>query len=105
MIDIGNIISAIAGALVGSGGILFFRQTRDSKIIENMSRLASEWEKLYREQKTEKREDSDKIEKLSIQVAHLTGEMEILKADKTNLTRYKCINIECEKRNPPIKND
>lgn len=105
MMNISTIISAIGGVLVGSGGVLFFRQTRDSKIIDNTSRLAAEWEKLYREQKTEKREYSDKIENLSIQVAHLTGEVEILKADKTNLTRYKCINIECEKRNPPINNN
>lgn len=103
--DIVAIISAIGGTLIGGGGVLFYKQNKNAKIIENESALVKEWEKLYNEEKTKREVNSDKLEQLSVEVAKLRAEVEMLKADKSNLQYYKCVNVECEKRNPPIKNN
>lgn len=100
-----SLISAVGGLLIGGGGVLFYRQNKAAKVIDNESRLALEWEKLYQEQKTKREENSAKLEKLADEVARLRAEVEMLKADKSTLQHYKCINIDCDKRNPPINNN
>lgn len=101
--DIVALISAIGGTLLGGGSVLFYNQNKKAKIIQNESALVKEWEKLYNEEKSKRETNSDKLEALTVEVAKLRAEVEMLKADKSNLQYYKCVNIECEKRNPPIK--
>lgn len=103
--DIVALISAIGGTLLGGGSVLFYKQNKNAKIIENESALVKEWEKLYYEEKHKREVNSDKLEQLSVEVAKLRAEVEMLKADKSHLQYYKCVNVECEKRNPPINNN
>lgn len=85
-------ISAIVGAVVGGiGGVLFYKQTKRGKEIENESKLSAEWEKLYREQKAITDKNSEKIGRLTEQVNLLTIRVE--KAEP-----YICTNIDCELR-------
>ena len=98
-----SLISSILGLLLGGGGVLFYKQNRAAKVIENESNLVKEWEKLYKEEKSKREINSEKLEKLSLEVAELKGMVEILKADKINLMHYKCTNIDCDKRQPPME--
>lgn len=92
-------ISAIVGALVGGiGGVLFYRQTKKSKEIDNESKLAAEWEKLYREQKAITDKNSEKIGLLTEKVNLLTVRVE--KSEP-----FICTNTSCQQRlNYFIKN-
>lgn len=99
--DVISVISTIGGLLVGGGGVLFYKQNKAAKVIENESKLVTEWKNLYLEEKGKREENSKKIEDLSMQVAKLTAKVEMLEADKTNLQHLICTNFQCEKR---IKN-
>lgn len=92
-------ISAIVGALVGGiGGVLFYRQTKKSKEIDNESKLAAEWEKLYREQKAITDKNSEKIGRLTEKVNLLT-----IRVEKSE--PFICTNTSCQQRlNYFIKN-
>lgn len=92
-------ISAIVGALVGGiGGVLFYRQTKKSKEIDNESKLAAEWEKLYREQKAITDKNSEKIGMLTEKVNLLT-----IRVEKSE--PFICTNTSCQQRlNYFIKN-
>lgn len=93
-------ISAIVGALVGGiGGVLFYRQTKKSKEIDNESKLAAEWEKLYREQKAITDKNSEKIGRLTEKVNLLT-----IRVEKSE--PFICTNTSCQQRlNYFIKNN
>lgn len=99
--DVISVISTIGGLLVGGGGVLFYKQNKAAKVIENESKLVTEWKNLYLEEKGKREENSKKIEDLSMKVAKLTAKVEMLEADKTNLQHLICTNFQCEKR---IKN-
>lgn len=97
-------ISAIVGALVGGlggffGGLLYFKQTKKSKEIDNESKLAAEWEKLYREQKAITDKNSEKIGYLTERVNLLT-----IRVEKSE--PFICTNTSCQQRlNYFIKNN
>lgn len=93
-------ISAIVGVLVGGiGGVLFYRQTKKSKEIDNESKLAAEWEKLYREQKAITDKNSEKIGRLTEKVNLLT-----IRVEKSE--PFICTNTSCQQRlNYFIKNN
>lgn len=97
-----SILSGLIGTVIGGGGVLFYKQNKAAKIIQNESALVKEWKMLYDEEKGKREFNSAKLDQLSIEVAKLRGEVEILKADKINLQHYKCTNIDCEKRQPPL---
>lgn len=85
-------ISAIVGVLVGGiGGVLFYKQTKQSKEIDNDSKLAAEWEKLYREQKSISDKNGENIGRLTEKVNLLTIRVE--KAEP-----FICTDTNCEKR-------
>ena len=58
--DWANLIAVIT-LLVGGGGFLYYSQNKASKEIANASALAAEWEKLYREQKSEREENDAEV--------------------------------------------
>lgn len=92
-------ISAIFGTIAATiGGVLFYKQNKRAKEIDNDSKLAAEWEKLYREQKTITDRNSERIDDLTSQVMELTARVE--KAEP-----YICTNIACELRQNNFKNN
>lgn len=87
--DWANLITVIT-LLVGGGGFLYYSQNKASKEIANASALAAEWEKLYREQKSE-REEND------AEVAELRAEVESIRP-------YICDDLSCANRSTMNKN-
>lgn len=85
-----NII-AFAALLVGGGGFLFYSQRKAGMEIANASALAAEWEKLYREQKSE-REEND------AEVATLRDEVAELRAEVASIRPYICYDSTCSNR-------
>lgn len=85
MVDWSNIITGIAGLVVGGGGVMFYKQNKVNKEIVNASLLANEWEKLYREQKAERERNSDKINELSARVLELEQKVNRLEIENEQL--------------------
>lgn len=83
--DWSNIISSILGLLIGGGGVMFYKQNKANKEIVNASMLANEWEKLYREQKTERERNLDKINELSARVFELEQKVNRLEIENEQL--------------------
>ena len=77
--------------LVGGGGFLFYSQRKAGMEIANAAALATEWEKLYREQKAE-REEND------TEVASLRDEVAALRAEVASIRPYICYDLACSKR-------
>jgi predicted nucleic acid-binding Zn-ribbon protein len=77
--------------LLGGGGFLFYSQNKAAKEIANVSALAAEWEKLYREQKNE-REENDR------EVADLRKEVAELREEVASIRPYICYDLVCIKR-------
>lgn len=85
-----NII-ALLTVILGGGGFLFYSQKKAGMEIANASALASEWEKLYREQKAE-REEND------TEVAQLRDEVANLRAEVASIRPYICYDLGCKTR-------
>lgn len=94
------VLTAFVGTLLGGGSVLFYKQNKAAKVIENESSLAKEWKKLYDEEKSKREKDSEKLDKCIVDIAKLYGKVEILEADKTILIYYSCADIGCEQRKP-----
>lgn len=82
---------AVLTLLVGGGGFLFYSQRKAGMEIANASALAAEWEKLYREQKSE-REEND------AEVATLREEVAELRAEVASIRPYICYDLTCSNR-------
>lgn len=97
-----NIISGVFALLGLSGcGILFYRQERQKKELENNSVAISneassnaEWINLYREVKNELKDQRDAKIELRNEIADLRVEVERLRA-------WRCERTNCLKRRPP----
>lgn len=83
--DWSNLITAIGGLLIGGGGVLFHKQNKQNKEIVNVTLLAAEWEKLYREQKSERERNSDRIEQLTHRVLELEQKVNRLEIENEQL--------------------
>lgn len=91
-------LAAIFGSILGAvGGILFYKQKKQAKEIENEGALSREWEKLYREQK----EISDKN---SVKINVLTEKLNLLTIRVEKTEPYICTNISCLNRQNNLKN-
>lgn len=82
---------AVLTLLVGGGGFLFYSQRKAGMEIANAAALATEWEKLYREQKAE-REEND------TEVASLRDEVAALRAEVASIRPYICYDLTCSNR-------
>lgn len=88
-------VIGLLGVIVGGGGgFLFYRQREKALSIDNDSKLITEWEKLYREQKEISSINSEKIETLNIKILELTNEVEELKRERI----YICYKNNCTDR-------
>lgn len=82
---------AVLTLLVGGGGFLFYSQRKAGMEIANAAALATEWEKLYREQKAEREENDTEVSALRDEVASLRAEV-------ASIRPYICYDIACSKR-------
>ena len=85
-----NII-AVLTLLLGGGGLLFYQQKKAGMEIANAGALASEWEKLYREQKSEREENDTEVSALRDEVASLRAEV-------ASIRPYICYDLTCAQR-------
>ena len=100
-------VIGIAGAF-GGGSIIFARQTRKMKEIENEAKQSDEWRKLYEEMKGEVKERDVKIDELYIQInnhrdVEITLQKKItqLEVSNTKLQLTHCQVKGCVNREPP----
>lgn len=85
-----NFIVGIVGVVVGSS-LMFYRQNKEAKIIQNESALSAEWEKLYNEQKSERLNNAE-------QIRQLRAELDGVKAEIAMLRPLVCHRTDCESR-------
>ena len=106
-----EIISALTtmlGILLGGGGVLFWKQDKRAKEIENEAHQSDEWRKLYERSEQDSRDKSDKIDRLYDEKKELRERFETLMAEcaelkiqNKELEYQKCERFECLKRCPP----
>lgn len=85
-----NFIVGIVGVVVGSS-LMFYRQNKAAKVIQNESALSAEWEKLYNEQKSERVNNGE-------QIRQLRAELDKVKAEIAMLRPLVCYRTDCESR-------
>lgn len=77
-------IVAVLTLLLGGGGFLFYSQRKAGMEIANAAALAAEWEKLYREQKSEREENDTELANLRDEVA--------------SIRPYICYDLACQNK-------
>lgn len=112
------LITGVVSVLASSGvQLLFFRQTRRRMQVENQageldnkSKQAEEWRKLYEEELGENRKKDELIKNLYLQVDKARtshGEVEIAlakeRARNAHLSVLKCLHYDCADRRPPFE--
>lgn len=103
--------AALIGAL-GGGGIFFIRENKRDKRLDIELKEADAWRELYNEQK---RRGDEKSERLRERYAYEDGlKSQLVEKDKViaqkdmqieRLEWYRCINNNCDKRNPKRRFD
>lgn len=81
-----SFITGIIGLILGST-LMFYRQNKTAKVIANESALSAEWEKLYREQKTENESLRRTLHELQDKVFELEQKVNRLEIENQKLTR------------------
>lgn len=118
MIDTINIIVTSAVAIVsalGGSSVLYFRQDRKNKELQNEISAISEWQELYKELKEENARLNEKIDELYGKIEYhrdektdlrntiLTNAKKIsdLEISLVEMSQWKCEVRQCSKRRPP----
>lgn len=117
--EIVSIITSAVVSIVGASSVqlFFFRQTRKklqnentAAELENKSKQAEEWRKLYEEERSENIKKDELIKTLYKQVdeerqRRVTSELNLAKERGVNgfLRVIKCKRFECGDREPPYK--
>lgn len=109
---VSTIVAAIVGLLsaFGGGSIIYARQTRRLKEIENEAKQSDEWRKLYEEMKKEAAERDRKIDDLYNEISKHRDEKGVMRKEIAKLEvqvaqlRYtKCEKLYCADRVPPTE--
>lgn len=105
-----TIILSIATLIIGGGGLLYYKQNKLAKELENEAKQSEEWRKLYEEMKAEAKERDAKIDDLYTQIkAHRDEKAELrttiadLQVKVTSLKYTKCEKLYCAERVPPTE--
>lgn len=115
MIEIIAIISTLFTLIVGTGGILFYKQSKRLKAaeaaaaekdvfkrdLENQKSTNDEWIRLYEETKEALKEAQSKMYELNTKLqtaTELDGQQRLA---INNLTWSRCVVNGCDKRTPP----
>ena len=106
--EIISALTTLLGILLGGGGVLFWKQDKRAKEIENEAKQSDEWRKLYERSEQDSRDKSDKIDRLYDEKKELRERFETLMAEcaelkiqNKELEYQKCERFECLKRCPP----
>ena len=101
-----NSIITMAGLITG-GGVLFYRQNKISKKIDNESRQSEEWRKLYDNSRKEEQMKENEINMLTDKITGLYNELTDTRSRVSKLELaadlnkiYICKTKNCEKRDP-----
>lgn len=115
-------VVALVSALLGSS-VLYFRQNKRSKDLDNELKLASAWENFSHEMESKCTEKDTKIDELrkhinilqgdklklveskQKEVQELQGELFAEKIKAVELNYNKCVVVGCNKRIPPRKEE
>lgn len=109
---VSTIVAAIVGLLsaFGGGSIIYARQTRRLKEIENEAKQSDEWRKLYEEMKKEAVERDRKIDDLYGEISkhrdekvEMRKELARLEVQVAKLGYTKCEVLYCPDRVPPTE--
>lgn len=109
------VVSTIFAAVVGTGGVLFYKQNKRlkaaeaaaaekdvlSKDLENQKSTNDEWIRLYNESKSELAQSQSKISLLQNKLQAATEINNNSRLLINDLTWSKCIVNGCDKRKPP----
>lgn len=79
-----SFVTGIVGLVLGST-LMFYRQNKTAKVIANESALSAEWEKLYREQKTENESLRRTLHELQAKVFELEQKVNRLEIENQKL--------------------
>lgn len=97
------IISAIVSLVGAFGGasLLFWRQEKRAKEIQNEASAAQTWRELFERTDKEREERDEKIEALYKERAELKDKNAALKAENMRLQWFRCTRNDCADRQPP----
>lgn len=108
MMDWGSILMTIIGTILGGGGVLYWKQDKRAKELENEAKQSEEWRKLYERSEQDSKDKDAKIDSLYEEKKELRERYEQkceecnkLKLEKQRLEFQKCEVFECLKRVPP----
>lgn len=114
-----NTIVTIVGCLIGGGGLLFYKQTKRNKELENENIVIQQQKELLQELKTERDEQRafyeseikavresnnhkrEKIEKMQSVIDDKNLQIDALNSEVARLTVMKCEVHGCVNRQPP----
>jgi uncharacterized coiled-coil DUF342 family protein len=105
------IVSAISTLVValGGGSLLYHKQNKIAKKIENESSQSAEWRKLYDEMKGELQNKDSKIDefykerkKYDADIADLRKRITDLEIMLKGERIYRCELMDCKNRKPPM---
>ena len=109
-----TIITATIGAIIPSGligSLLFFRENKRGKQLENESKIIEEWKdlaKMYQNRCDELKATVDskdaKIEELYRNETAMREKLDKLSSKNAVLEIFKCKEISCGNRKPPLSN-
>lgn len=104
------VLPALVSATTGLGGVfLFYRQTAKKKDIENVALTNEEYRKLNDDLSEKNQRLDKKIDEL-FELLNKTRKVRdswhdkytLLEVKNAKLNCLKCLNIKCEKREPPM---
>ena len=108
MIDVISSFTALVGVLLGGGGVLFWKQDKRAKVLENEAKQSDEWRKLYERSDQDSRDKDAKIDAMYAEKKELRQELDRkseeiteLKLKNKELEYQKCQKFECTRRLPP----
>lgn len=108
----GTILTSLIAALLGSGGVgavLYRKEIKENKRIENEKSLSDGWKELAegKQARISTLEDTvdrkdEKIDALYGEIAELRNIIDHLRTENAVLKVYKCVKVGCIERQPPF---
>ena len=109
--DLISIITAIIGLVTGGGitAFVYFPQIKRNKELlnrtaelENEQKVIEQWKELYQTSEDGRKAQSAHIDRLYGDLKNSRHQNNDLRAENTALQIFKCENISCQNRIPPI---
>ena len=89
----------------GIAAIVLLPQKRRSADLENEAKVSEQWKELYIQCREEKSRQSDLIDKLYDDLTVARNQNNTLTTNNAILKLWKCEQLECGNRKPPISAD